>query len=128
MRVLLDTHILLWALGQPEKLPRVARAMLEAGSDEFFFSAASIWEVAIKAQARRIDFQVSPLEILIAARNSGLAEMPMRADHAARVHQLRLHHKDPFDRILVAQAIGEPVRLLTVDTVLARYSELVQVV
>lgn len=127
MRILLDTHILLWALGQPGKLPGTARAMLEDRDNEVLFSAASIWEIAIKAQAGRVGFSVSPAEIATAAVNSGFDELPVRAVHAAAVHQLPLHHRDPFDRLLLAQAIGEPARLLTVDRELAKYSELVQV-
>lgn len=127
MRILLDTHILLWALGQPGKLPGTARALLEDCDNEVLFSAASIWEIAIKAQAGRVGFSVSPAEIAAAAVNSGFDELPVRAAHAAAVHRLPLHHRDPFDRLLLAQAIGEPARLLTVDRALAKYSELVQV-
>lgn len=127
MRILLDTHILLWALGQPAKLPAAARALLEDPGNEVLFSAASIWEIAIKAQAGRFGFSVSPAEIAAAAVESGFDELPVRAAHAAAVHELPLHHRDPFDRLLLAQAIGEPARLLTVDRALAKYSELVQV-
>lgn len=126
MRILLDTHILLWALVQPTRLPAKARALLEDDANEVLFSAASIWEIAIKAQAGRVDFPVSPDEIAAAAAKTGFAELPVSAQHAATVCSLPLHHRDPFDRILVAQAITEPARLLTVDSALGRYSELVE--
>lgn len=126
MRVLLDTHILLWALAEPAKLPARARALLEDDSNDILFSAASIWEIAIKAQAGRVDFPVSPDEIAAAAENTGFTELPVSAKHGAAVCSLPLHHRDPFDRLLVAQAITEPARLLTVDAALGRYSELVE--
>jgi PIN domain nuclease of toxin-antitoxin system len=127
MRFLLDTHILLWALAEPERLPRKARSLLEDDSNEIQFSAASIWEIAIKAQAGRIDFPVSPDEIAAAAKETGFVELCVSAKHGAAVRSLPLHHRDPFDRLLVAQAITEPARLLTVDSVLGLYSELVEV-
>ncbi|MDP2827182.1 MAG: type II toxin-antitoxin system VapC family toxin [Sulfuricellaceae bacterium] len=126
MRILLDTHILLWALVEPEKLPAKARILLEDSTNEVLFSAASIWEITIKAQAERVDFSIFPEEIATAAEKTGFAELRVSAKHAAAVHSLPLHHRDPFDRILVAQAITEPTRLLTVDSALGRYSELVE--
>ncbi len=126
MRILLDTHILLWALVEPAKLPIKARALLEDDANEVWFSAASIWEITIKAQAGRVDFPVSPDEIAAAAEETGFAELPVCARHAAAVCTLPLHHRDPFDRLLIAQAITEPARLLTVDAALGRYSELVE--
>ena len=91
------------------------------------FSAASIWEIAIKSQLKRIDFGSSPEAIARAALESGFDELPVRAAHAALTGQLPAHHRDPFDRLLVAQAIVEPARLLTVDSALKPYSELVVV-
>lgn len=126
MRILLDTHILLWALVEPMKLPAKARALLEDDANSVLFSAASIWEIAIKAQAGRVDFPVSPDKIAVAAEKTGFSELPVSAKHAAAVCALPLHHRDPFDRILVAQAMAEPARLLTVDSALGRYSELVE--
>lgn len=127
MRILLDTHILLWALAEPRKLSREARALIEDRDNEALFSAASIWELAVKSQAGRIGFSVSPAEIAGKAVESGFDELAVRARHAAIVHQLPLHHRDPFDRLLLAQAISEPARFLTVDRTLAKYSELVHV-
>ncbi len=127
MRILLDTHILLWALVEPARLPKKARSLLEDDANEILFSAASIWEIAIKAQAGRIDFPVSPDEIAAAAEETGFNELRVSAKHGAAVCSLPLHHRDPFDRLLVAQASTEPARLLTVDSVLGLYSELVEV-
>jgi PIN domain nuclease of toxin-antitoxin system len=128
MRVLLDTHILLWAVGDPAKLPREARETILDPVNEILFSAASIWEIAIKTQVRRRDFAANPAEVAAAAIDSDFHELPVRAQHGALTARLPMHHRDPFDRILIAQAMTEPVRLVTVDAKLGRYSELVRVV
>ena len=128
MRLLLDTHILIWALGEPKRLPKEVRAALESPANEVLFSAASIWEIAIKAQIGRANFKVAPAEIAQAAVDSGFVELPVRAVHGARVSSLPLHHRDPFDRLLVAQAMTEPCRLVTADAILGSYSELVVIV
>jgi PIN domain nuclease of toxin-antitoxin system len=125
MRLLLDTHVLLWALGRPERLDAATRALLEDPETEVLFSAASIWEVAIKAGLGRADFAVRPDEVARAARGTGFAELPVRAAAAALVADLPPHHRDPFDRLLVAQAMAEPARLYTADPQLPPYSELV---
>lgn len=127
MRLLLDTHILLWALGDSAKLPAAARQLILDTANEVLFSAASIWEIAIKSELGRADFAASPEEIARAAAESGIDELPVRAQHAALTSRLPRHHRDPFDRLLVAQAMTEPARLLTVDAALKRYSELVVV-
>lgn len=128
MRLLLDTHILLWALGEPARLDAGTQALLEDPTNEVLFSAASIWEIAIKARLGRADFAVRPEEIAQAARDTGFTELPVRADAAAQVVDLPLHHRDPFDRLLVAQAIVEPMRLYTADPLLPPYSELVTLI
>jgi PIN domain nuclease of toxin-antitoxin system len=128
MRLLLDTHILLWALGEPERLNAETRALLEDPDNEVLFSAASIWEIAIKARLGRADFAVHPEEIVQAACDTGFTELPVRANAAAQVMKLPLHHRDPFDRLLVAQALIEPMRLYTADPLLPPYSELVMLV
>ncbi|MDN3568590.1 type II toxin-antitoxin system VapC family toxin [Paeniroseomonas aquatica] len=125
MRLLLDTHILLWALDKPARLDGGTRALLEDPANEVLFSAASIWEIAIKARLGRADFPVRPDQIAQAARGTGFTELPVRAEAAARVADLPLHHRDPFDRLLVAQAMLEPMRLYTADPLLPPYSELV---
>ena len=128
MRLLLDTHILLWALDQPARLDSGTRALLEDPANEVLFSAASIWEIAIKVRLGRADFPVRPDAIAQAARDTGFTELPVRADAAARVADMPLHHRDPFDRLLVAQAMAEPMRLYTADPLLPPYSELVTLV
>lgn len=124
MRLLLDTHILLWALAEPKKLPRPVRARLEDPETEVLFSAASIWEIAIKSQVKRVSFAARPTEIAETAAASGFTELPVRAAAAALVAQLPMHHRDPFDRLLIAQAMAEPARFCTVDGALAPYSNL----
>jgi PIN domain nuclease of toxin-antitoxin system len=122
MRVLLDTHILLWALAAPAKLPREARDVVEDRANEILFSAASIWEIAIKAPLLRADFGVDANEIAAAARDTDFVELPISSTHAAGVAAVAPHHKDPFDRLLVSQALAEPARLLTADVAIAAYS------
>lgn len=128
MRILQDTHILLWALAEPERLGRRTRASLEDPANEIQFSAASIWEIAIKAALGRPDFSIDPDEIFKAAVTTGFVEMPVRAQAAMAVARLPAHHRDPFDRLLVAQAMTEPARLYTADLQLRPYSELVVLV
>ncbi|HXX85726.1 MAG TPA: type II toxin-antitoxin system VapC family toxin [Casimicrobiaceae bacterium] len=128
MRLLLDTHVLLWVLGSPEKLPRSTRKIILDSANEVWFSVASIWEIAIKSQLRRVDFKVNPEQVARAAAESGLDELPIRAEHAALTARLPTHHRDPFDRLLVAQALIEPARLLTADKALRPYSDLVEVI
>jgi|SRR5580692_10903411 PIN domain nuclease of toxin-antitoxin system len=125
MRLLLDTHIFLWAVqGNASLKPRVRR-MMEA-AEQIYVSAASIWEIAIKARLGKIE--ASAVDLVDAIEASGFLELPVRALHAVRVADLPLHHTDPFDRLLVSQAMAEPLRLLTVDTVLCQYSDLVTLV
>jgi PIN domain nuclease of toxin-antitoxin system len=125
MRLLLDTHVYLWYVADSPKLSRTAR-MTIATADEIFVSAASIWEVTIKAGLGKVKADLSMLVEGIEA--SGFSELPVTAAHAAAVAQLRPLHRDPFDRLLVAQAIFEPLRLLTADPVLVEYSDLVELV
>jgi PIN domain nuclease of toxin-antitoxin system len=122
MRLLLDTHIFLWAVAGSPLLKPAARRVIQS-ADQVYVSAASIWEVAIKARLGKIE--VDPNELVAAIEASGFVELPVRAAHAAGVSGLALHHNDPFDRLLIAQALAEPLRLLTADTALARYSDIV---
>lgn len=128
MRILVDTHVLLWAQTSPSRLSTQARALLEDAENEVAFSVASIWEVAIKASRRKPGFLTHPRRVLQLARELGFEELPITSDVAARVMELPLHHADPFDRLLIAQALALPARLLTVDKQLAQYSELVMLV
>ena len=124
MRVLLDTHLLLWALSAPSKLPPKARRLI-SGSD-VFVSAASIWEISIKTALGKLT--ADPQEVLAALEPAGFPSLPIVGEHAARVWTLPPIHRDPFDRLLIAQALMEPMRLLTNDAVLGGYGEIVSVV
>ena len=104
------------------------RRRLESLENEVLFSAASIWELAIKLQIGRITLGVEPEELAEVAVRRGFAELPVTSAHAAAVRRLPLHHRDPFDRLLVAQAQHEPARLLTADRALARYGAFVEVI
>jgi PIN domain nuclease of toxin-antitoxin system len=126
MRILLDTHILIWAITTPERLEPQARAALLDAENEILFSAASIWEIAIKTALRRADFVARPEIVAQEALDIGFAELPVRATTAARVADLPLLHRDPFDRLLIAQAIEEPAVLYTADDILTGYTDLVQ--
>ena len=126
MRVLLDTHVLLWALAEPRRLDGETRATIESGDTEVLFSAASIWEIAIKAGLGRSDFAFDPAEVARAALDTGFTELAVRSNAAALVGRLPLLHRDPFDRVLVAQAIVEPATLYTTDRQLVPYSDLVR--
>lgn len=125
MRLLLDTHIFLWAVTDSRKLKSAARQQMLA-ADEVYVSSASVWEIAIKSRLGKIVGDAEQLALAIG--DSGFIELPVSARHAARVAQLPLHHHDPFDRLLVAQSLSEPLLLLTADGTLARYGEFVKVV
>jgi len=127
VRLLVDTHVLLWAAIRPVRLSASFRERIESPDNEVLFSAASIWELAIKLQIGVSSLAISPEALADAALQMGFGELPVTAAHAAGVRLLPLHHRDPFDRILVAQAIHEPARLLTADRALAPYSDLVEV-
>ena len=128
MHVLLDTHVLIWSLYELEKLDQATGTLLEEPRTEVLFSAASIWEIAIKARLGRVDFKRRPEAVVEAALETGFTELPIRSNAAALVADLPLHHRDPFDRLLIAQAMSEPARLLTSDAQLRAYSELVTLV
>jgi PIN domain nuclease of toxin-antitoxin system len=121
MRLLLDTHLLLWAAGEPGRLPAAARRLLRAPGNDLIFSAASIWEVAIKRTLSRNDFRVDPRLLRRGLLENGYSELPIGSDHALGIDLLPPLHKDPFDRILIAQATVEGVTLLTADPLVAQY-------
>ncbi len=125
MRLLLDTHVFLWAVADSRKLGAAARRLIEE-ADEVSVSAASIWEIAIKSRLGKLAGDAESLAAAI--DDSGFAELPVTGRHAAAVARLPLHHADPFDRLLVAQALTEPLILVTADKTLARYGELVRVI
>lgn len=128
MRLLLDTHIFLWMLDDSPKLSRQARKVMTAPGAECFVSAVSFWEIAIKASLRRSEFRVDVARLVSGARSTGLKLLSFEPDHAVRVARLPKHHADPFDRALIAQALSEPLTLLTHDTALAPYGHAVSVV
>lgn len=121
MTLLLDTHVLLWAAGQPDRLSAPARALLEDKMQTLMFSAASLWEIAIKHGLGRADFQVDPRLLRRGLRERDYVELPVTSAHAVAAGGLPPIHKDPFDRILIAQATVEGILLLTADPLLARY-------
>ncbi|USX21880.1 type II toxin-antitoxin system VapC family toxin [Oxalobacteraceae bacterium OTU3REALA1] len=125
MRILLDTHIYLWWLQDHPKLSKTARDRIISAS-EVYVSSASIWEATIKTGIGKLEVDVQQLVTEI--ENSGFKELGISAKHAAAVAPLPDIHRDPFDRILIAQALCEPLRLLTADAILSGYSELVEVV
>ncbi|MDP2240499.1 MAG: type II toxin-antitoxin system VapC family toxin [Burkholderiales bacterium] len=121
MKLLLDTHLLLWAAGAPDRLSGDARALIEAPENELFFSAASLWEIAIKRGLGRGDFQVDARLLRRGLLDNGYSELPIGSEHAVAVDGLPSIHKDPFDRMLVAQAMVEGITLLTADSFVAQY-------
>ncbi|MGF6839647.1 PIN domain nuclease of toxin-antitoxin system [Paraburkholderia youngii] len=122
MRLLLDTHVFLWAVTDDRKLTKAARKLILDAS-EVFVSSASIWEASIKAGLGKLEVDVNLLVSEIEA--SGFLELPVRAVHAALVRDLPDIYKDSFDRLLVAQALSEPLRLLSSDGHLSKYTDLV---
>ncbi len=128
MRILLDTHLLLWSHMNDRRLSQTVRELLESRENDVYFSAASIWEIAIKAQLKRLESTVDPQQIVRAALDSDFEELPVTASSAVLVSALPMHHRDPFDRLLVAQAMSVPLTLMTADPQLLQYSELVRLV
>lgn len=125
MQLLLDTHVYLWWLQDDPKLSPKARSLIVAAS-EVHISSASIWEASIKAGIGKLDIDAD--ELLSEIVNNGFKELPITAKHAAAERRLPDAHRDPFDRILIAQAICEPLRFLTADILLRSYSELVEII
>jgi PIN domain nuclease of toxin-antitoxin system len=121
VKLLLDTQILLWAAGQPERLSAAARKLLNNLRNELLFSAASLWEIAIKNTLGREDFRVEPRLLRRGLLDNGYTELPVTSQHAVSIDGLPPLHKDPFDRLLLAQATSEGITLLTGDAQLARY-------
>lgn len=121
MKLLLDTQLLLWVAGQPERLSPRAKRLLNDQNNELLFSAASLWEITIKSGLGREDFRVEPRVLRRALLDNGYVELPVTSEHAVSVDSLPPLHKDPFDRLLLAQAFVEGITLLTADEQLARY-------
>ncbi|MBL4607114.1 MAG: type II toxin-antitoxin system VapC family toxin [Pseudomonadales bacterium] len=121
MKLLLDTHLLLWAAGEPDRLSEDALTLISAQDNELFFSAASLWEIAINSGLGRDDFQVDARLLRRGLLDNGYSELPIGSEHAVAIDCLPPIHKDPFDRILVAQATVEGITLLTADALVAQY-------
>lgn len=128
MRLLLDTHIAVWALTNDRRLSEVARELLLDADNHVLVSAASVWEIAIKHGLRRNAMPFSGDDALRYFREAGYEPLSIRPEHAAQVERLPLIHADPFDRLLISQAIVEPLHFLTHDALLAEYGERVRLV
>ena len=123
MNLLLDTHVALWAIADSPKLPLKARELIASPRTSVWISTASIWEIAIKYSLGRGDMPISGQAALRYFSESGYRQLPIEAEHAVATEDLPAHHSDPFDRILVAQALVEPMRLMTHDATVALYSD-----
>ena len=121
MKLLLDTHLLLWAADQPERLSRTARSLLSDPRNDLIFSAVSLWEIAIKQTIGRSDFQVDVRLLRRGLLDNGYSELALTSAHAVGLGSLPTLHKDPFDRMLLAQALAEGITLVTADATLAKY-------
>lgn len=121
MKLLLDTHLLLWAANEPKRLPKAARTLIEDLGNELLFSAASIWEIMIKSSLGREDFRVDARLLRRGLLDNDYTELPITSEHVINLEHLPATHKDPFDRILVAQATAEGITLLTNNRRLANY-------
>ncbi len=121
MKLLLDTQLLLWAAGQPERISKSARKLLNDPKNELVFSAASLWEVGIKSSLGREDFRAEPRLLRRGLLDNGYVELPVTSQHAVNIDGLPPLHKDPFDRLLLSQALSEGITLLTTDSALAGY-------
>jgi PIN domain nuclease of toxin-antitoxin system len=120
MKFLLDTHLLLWAAEDARRLPQAGRRLIEDLENELLFSSASLWEVMIKRGLGREDFQVDARVLRRALIDNGYTELAISSEHVINIDHLPPTHKDPFDRLLVAQAMVEGITLLTSDAKLAR--------
>lgn len=121
MKILLDTHVLLWAVAEPDRLKEPVKELLMDSANELYFSAASIWEVSIKSSLGRSDFSVDPHLLRRGLVDRGYLELPISSAHTTGILDLPPLHKDPFDRLLVAQARHEGFLLVTADETVAVY-------
>ena len=128
MKLLLDTHLLLWAAGQPDRLSPEARKFIDNPANEILFSAASLWEVVIKRTMGRNDFKVDARVLRRGLLDNGYSELPVVSNHVVAIDSLPPIHKDPFDRVLISQATVEGITLLTTDSLVAKYPGPIQTV
>ncbi len=125
MRMLLDTHIFLWWIKGDAKLSKTVRSRILHAS-EIYISSASIWELVIKIKLKKLNADIN--QIVESIGESGFLELPITSSHAVAVSTLPDIHRDPFDRLLIAQAISEPLILLTADVTLKDYSDLIEII
>ncbi len=125
MRLLLDTHIFLWWVKDDRRLSKIVKSRILRATD-VYVSSASVWELIIKIKLKKLDADIE--QLVAALDEAGFSELPITARHAAAVSRLPDIHPDPFDRILIAQAISEPLTFLTADTILKDYSELIEII
>lgn len=123
MNVLLDTHVALWALVDSPRLSQQARDVIGSANATIWISAATVWEISIKHGLGRGDMPIDGEQAIAWFRKAGYRFLPVEPEHAAAVARLPAHHQDPFDRLLVAQALLEPMRLMSRDPQVLRYSE-----
>ena len=128
MNCLLDTHLLLWAAGEPQKLSKKALQWIESPENVLYFSPASFWEIAIKNQLGRTDFKLDARVLKRGLLDNGYVELSINTEHSLYINLLPNIHKDPFDRMLIAQATVEGMVLLTADTTIAKYAGSIQLV
>jgi PIN domain nuclease of toxin-antitoxin system len=121
MKLLLDTHLLVWSMSTSKRLSPKTRALIDNFDNQLFFSAASIWELAIKQGLGKENFSINARIMRRGLLDNGYSELPISSDHAVAIDTLPPIHKDPFDRLLIAQATVEGITLLTVDPIVARY-------
>lgn len=125
MKLLLDTHILLWAANDPQRLSETTRALLLEPANTLYFSAVSLWEIVIKRGLGRSDFIVDPHRLRRLLLENGYTELVVTSEHVLQVDRLPTLHKDPFDRLLIAQAQTEALLLVTVDCMVVQYQDAV---
>lgn len=122
MKYLLDTVVWLWSLDAVERISKAGREILGSGKHEIYFSAATAWEVAIKASIGKLKLPAPPAACVLAfTEKQGLRPLPVTSLHAVRVHDLAQHHRDPFDRLIIAQAMAENMTVLTADADFQKY-------
>jgi PIN domain nuclease of toxin-antitoxin system len=121
VKLLLDSHLLVWVSSTSKRLSSAARSLIGNSDNDLFFSAASVWELAIKQGSKRYDVNVDAALLRRGLLDNGYVELPVSSDHAVAIRTLPNLHKDPFDRILIAQATIEGITLLTADPIVARY-------
>jgi PIN domain nuclease of toxin-antitoxin system len=122
MKLLLDTHLVLWVANTPQRLPQAARDMISALENDVYFSVVNLWEVVLKAQLNRPDFRVDARALRTGLLKAGFLELGIKSEHVFQLSHMPHIHKDPFDRMLIAQATSESMLLLTVDAQVALYS------